>query len=275
MGKIVFLNIDGTIRDFDGIIPDSAIKAIHMARENGHKVCISTGRTYTRIDKEILDIGFDGIISSSGGYVEYEGECISHRYFTQLAYIELMNDLLLHQCVVEIETGRESYVLSQDMEAYLAIRERMYENPEVAKKGVKPPVPIESVLDVPEVEKMVVFSNRMSGEDILAKWGYSFHIVNLSVPYEEKWAGEITPDYINKSEGIRQILLAGDYTREDSIAIGDNDNDLEMIRYAGIGVAMGNGTAKAREAADYIADSIDEDGLWKAFVHLGLIDEKK
>ena len=38
---------------------------------------------------------------------------------------------------------------------------------------------------------------------------------------------------------------------------------------------MGNGTAKAREAADYIADSIDEDGLWKAFVHLGLIDEKK
>ena len=230
MGKIVFLNIDGTIRDFDGIIPDSAIKAIHMARENGHKVCISTGRTYTRIDKEILDIGFDGIISSSGGYVEYEGECISHRYFTQLAYIELMNDLLLHQCVVEIETGRESYVLSQDMEAYLAIRERMYENPEVAKKGVKPPVPIDSVLDVPEVEKMVVFSNRMSGEDILAKWGYSFHIVNLSVPYEEKWAGEITPDYINKSEGIRQILLAGDYTREDSIAIGDNDNDLEMIR---------------------------------------------
>ena len=173
MGKIVFLNIDGTIRDFDGIIPDSAIKAIHMARENGHKVCISTGRTYTRIDKEILDIGFDGIISSSGGYVEYEGECISHRYFTQLAYIELMNDLLLHQCVVEIETGRESYVLSQDMEAYLAIRERMYENLEVAKESVKPPVPIDSVLDVPEVEKLVVFSNQMSGEDILAKWGYS------------------------------------------------------------------------------------------------------
>ena len=243
MGKIVFLNIDGTIRDFDGRIPDSAIKAIHMARENGHKVCISTGRTYMRIDKEILDIGFDGIISSSGGYVEYEGECISHRYFTQLAY--------------------------------MAIRERMYENLEVPEKGVKSPLPIDSVLDVPEVEKMVVFSNRMSGEDILAKWGYSFHIVNLSVPYEEKWAGEITPDYINKSEGIRQILLAGDYAREDSVAIGNNDNDLEMIRYAGIGVAMGNGTAKAREAADYIADSIDEDGLWKAFVHLGLIDEKK
>ena len=145
----------------------------------------------------------------------------------------------------------------------------------MAKESVKPPVPIDSVLDVPEVEKLVVFSNQMSGEDILAKWGYSFHIVNLSVPYEEKWAGEITPDYINKSEGIRQILMAGDYAREDSVAIGDNDNDLEMIRYAGIGVAMGNGTAKAREAADYIADSVDEGGLWKAFVHLGLIDEKK
>ena len=93
MGKIVFLNIDGTIRDFDGIIPDSAIKAIHMARENGHKVCISTGRTYTRIDKEILDIGFDGIISSSGGYVEYEGECISHRYFTADIFSDTKRDL--------------------------------------------------------------------------------------------------------------------------------------------------------------------------------------
>ena len=57
---------------------------------------------------------------------------------------------------------------------------------EVAKESVKPPVPIDSVLDVPEVEKLVVFSNQMSGEDILAKWGYSFHIVNLSVPYVRK-----------------------------------------------------------------------------------------
>lgn len=52
MKKIIFLDIDGTLRDFDGTIPESAVKAIHEAQKNGHKVCLSTGRPYPRIKKE-------------------------------------------------------------------------------------------------------------------------------------------------------------------------------------------------------------------------------
>ena len=59
--------------------------------------------------------------------------------------------------------------------------------------------------------------------------------------------------------------------REDAVAIGDGDNDIEMIRYAGTGVAMGNGSPWVKEIADYVTDSIEKDGLWKAFSHLGLL----
>ena len=78
MGKIVFLDIDGTIRGFDGHVPDSAAAAIRQARAAGHKVLISSGRPLCQIEPGIIDIGFDGIISGSGSYVLYEGKCVRH-----------------------------------------------------------------------------------------------------------------------------------------------------------------------------------------------------
>ena len=62
--------------------------------------------------------------------------------------------------------------------------------------------------------------------------------------------------------GIRQ---------EDTIAFGDGGNDIEMLQWAGIGIAMGNAGEETRAAADYVTDDVEKDGLWKAFEHFGLI----
>ena len=114
MGKVIFLDIDGTIRDFDGTVQESAVEAIRKARRNGHEVFLNTGRLYCRIEKKIRDIGFDGVIASSGGYIEYKGERIAHKYFTQLAYIELMKDLLEQRCVVEMGNNKGGYVFQEN-----------------------------------------------------------------------------------------------------------------------------------------------------------------
>ena len=274
MGKIIFLDVDGTIKDFDGTIPKSTVEAIHEARLEGNEVCICTGRTYRQIDQDVLDIGFDGIIANSGGYVEYKGECINHRFFTQLAYIELMGDLLKHHCVVKIETKKGVYILRQNLEAYKAIRDRVLKSEHYAPKIKADPIPVESVLDVPEVEKLVVFSNEISGKEIRQKWGYAFRIVEMRGIDTERWSGEITPIDINEAKGIRQVLLAGDFDRSDAIAIGDGDNDLEMIRYARIGVAMEHSSEAVRNAADYITSDVQENGVRKIFLRLGLIKNK-
>lgn len=118
MGKIIFLDIDGTIRDFDGFIPKSSIEAIKKAREKGHKICISTGRPYCQVEKRILDIGFDGVISGSGSYVVYEGNCVRHKYFTLLSYIELCNYLLENKSIFELQSCRSSYILRQCEEEF-------------------------------------------------------------------------------------------------------------------------------------------------------------
>lgn len=274
MGKVIFLDIDGTIRDFDGTVLPSAVEAIRRARKNGHEVILNTGRLYCRIEKKIRDIGFDGIIASSGGYIEYQGERIAHKYFTQLAYIELMKDLLEQHCVVEMGNNKGSYVLQENWEDYCRVYTELCVRFSADESEALMPRPVESLLEVPDVEQLIVFSQKDARREILSKWGYSFHIMNLWLPsasHSDIWAGEITPNYITKAEAVRQILKVKECGRETAVAIGDGDNDIEMIRCAGTGVAMGNGTPWVKEIADHVTAPIEEDGLWKAFSYLGLV----
>lgn len=78
MKYAIFVDVDGTLLDNTQQIPESAVYAIQNARKNGHYVFLNTGRCKAELFESILDVGFDGIICSSGGYIEYEGQCIRH-----------------------------------------------------------------------------------------------------------------------------------------------------------------------------------------------------
>lgn len=82
--------------------------------------------------------------------------------------------------------------------------------------------------------------------------------------------GEITHKEYNKATAIQFVK---DYYNEEyeTVAIGDSENDLTMLNYADISVAMGNGVDCVKEKADYVTDKIDNDGLYKAFKYLKLI----
>ena len=77
--KIIFLDVDGTIIDYDNHIPESAVTVIRQAREKGHLVYVCTGRSKAEMPPEIWDIGFDGMIGGNGSYVEHEEEVILHQ----------------------------------------------------------------------------------------------------------------------------------------------------------------------------------------------------
>lgn len=77
--KIVFLDVDGTITDYENNVPQSAKDAIKAARANGHRVYMCTGRSKAENPPEIWEIGFDGMIGGNGCYVESEGEVVMHQ----------------------------------------------------------------------------------------------------------------------------------------------------------------------------------------------------
>lgn len=79
MRKIVFLDVDGTIVDYENQIPDSAVAAIRQARAKGHLVYVCTGRSKAEMPEVIWSIGFDGMIGGNGSYVEHEENVLMHQ----------------------------------------------------------------------------------------------------------------------------------------------------------------------------------------------------
>ena len=77
--KIVFLDVDGTITDYENRIPASAKRAIRAAREKGNRVYMCTGRSKAENPPELTEIGFDGMIGGNGAYVEDAGEVVMHQ----------------------------------------------------------------------------------------------------------------------------------------------------------------------------------------------------
>ena len=83
---------------------------------------------------------------------------------------------------------------------------------------------------------------------------------------------DITPKGGGKATGIKQYLEQNNLKQEEVMAFGDGENDIDMLKYAGIGVAMGNASAHVKACADYVTDTVDNGGILKALQHFNLID---
>ena len=84
---------------------------------------------------------------------------------------------------------------------------------------------------------------------------------------------EIVPKGYSKATAIRYITDYLKIPMEDTVAIGDSNNDLPMLKYAHTSIAMGNSSKQVLETADYITTDVDKDGIWNALRWLGVLDK--
>lgn len=273
MGKIVFLDIDGTLVNFDQQMPKSAFKALKEARENGHKLALCTGRTYGHIYPWLLEFGFDAIVASAGAYVRIGEEVLYHHVidFEKLqGLVKLLRkhkiDYLLQglygrmvpkECIQGIEDHFAS--INPDYKEHLA--------------GIEQ---IECISKEHIIESMMYFNSNV-GIDQLQKEideeldGY-FWVTGASYETDREHNGEITCRGIHKADGMKRVTEYFSLDPTEVIAFGDGPNDFEMLQYAQIGVAMGNAVESLKSKADYITDDIQQDGIYNAFLQLGLIE---
>lgn len=260
MKNAVFFDIDGTLWDRHMKIPRSTVSAIRKLRENGNFAFICSGRSRAAIcTPELLDIGFDGIVASLGTHIEYQGDMIFEKYMSQ-EEIEKILAILHTYGMRAILEGREYlYVNSREFAGDIYID---YLRQLVGKRFL-------------EMQKGTLFSNvnklsaDLTGGDIegvkktlLPEYELIFH--------EEKVV-EIAPNGYSKAVGIKKVCEYLGVLRENTYAFGDSANDLEMIGYVSHGIAMGNGTEDIKQAADYVTDSVERDGIEKGLKHFGLI----
>lgn len=261
MSKYVFFDIDGTIWDENMDIPESTITAIRKLRANGHKAFLCSGRSRGNIRaKKLFDVGFDGVIAACGNHVEMDGE-------------------VLYEKILEPELVKKIIRLGEE-----------YGMPLVLEGPVKHWLDKTGFEDDPYVDYLMedmgedavflngytddIYINKFSA-DVLADTNYKAIKAELEDEFDFMMHDEVvlecTPKGTSKATGIQWLCKHLSIDIDDTYAIGDSINDLEMLEYVGHSIAMENGSKVAKDAAEYITTSLHENGVWNALKHYELI----
>lgn len=269
--KAVFLDIDGTMVNSQGHIPESTKTAIKLAKENGHKMVICSGRSRFQIYDKLLALGFSGIVGSAGAFVIADDKEIFHACIDEAhrkSVYEYLENNGFYYCF-QADEGIELNQRSADgiLEIYKGIGmsearlNRLVGNMHLTEEPWKNP----------KSEKLLYYNSPFPVEKVHADLAPYFDAVVISLPGLDATAGEIGIGGIDKATGMENYLKHVGIPREDSIAIGDAENDLPMLKYAGLSVSMGNAKDCVKVLADMVTDHIDKDGIYNAFVKLRLI----
>lgn len=255
--KAVFFDVDGTLLSHNlNDVPESTRSALRQLRSRGIKTIVATGRHMIEYSKlPVSNIPFDGYLTLNGNLLLDEN---------QKAYAGMAIDPGEMKVLARIfESKRIPFVLIGENDRYINYVNETVVKTQAQTKGTIPEVgsydggDIYQILAfVPEHEKNLL--DNFLDECSITSWNET--------------GIDIIPKGGGKSSGIQRYLEMHGIRREETMAFGDGENNMEMLRFVGIGVAMGNASDVVKAAADYVTDSVDDDGIEKALRHFGLID---
>ena len=256
MIKLVVTDIDGTIANKDAIISLNVRNTIKKLQDKGIKVVLATGRMFRATYPVLEDLHLDTPI------ISYQGGLIKEFYGQQKVLYAKYTDKTLACEIID-------YFRSKDIHINVYVNDVLYveKDDEYIKKYVDNRNIVYSVVndlknvDMNGLHKVLGIDNDSdkilkATEELKEKYKKELYIIR-STPYY----CEVSNPEASKAAALNFLRDYWGFEKEEVLAIGDQDNDIDMIEAAGIGVAMGNGTLKLKETADFITKSIDDDGF--------------
>lgn len=277
--KIIFLDVDGTLIDYEAKLPQSAAKAVDQARANGHKVYICTGCSKAEIGQRNL-CELDGMIGGNGAYVEDNGKVVMHQALSQEDVKHIVNWCQQRHLGFYLEANSgmycNDYFLEQGPETMMKYVQGKGAKVEKAKETSKEIMSGFIHLSNDELYRddvnKISFILRTYQDHLDSKIEFPHLIANTwGGKGELALYGDLGPTGITKRHAIEVLLDYLGADAKDTISFGDAKIDLSMFECCAYNVAMGNGGEEIKEAADYITTDVNEDGLYNAFKYLKLI----
>lgn len=258
MIKAIFFDIDGTLVSFKTHRMSETLKeTLGKLQAGGVKLFIASGRARL-VMNNLDDYPFDGYIAMNGAETTLNGEIIDSHPLPRETALQIADI-----------AGRENVSCWVFSDTVAGINHGSPEALEVANQINLHP---SCFLDLTEVARThtvyeyTIFFDEERERRLL-------HPVLKNVAYT-RWHPyflDIIPEGLSKSSGASKILERIGATREECMAFGDGGNDIPILEYAGTGVAMGNATPDVKAVADYVTDTVDEDGVVTALRHFGVI----
>lgn len=252
--KLMAVDVDGTLLTSDGRLTPGVLDAVRAAQRCGVRVCLATGRMWSSAARYVEMVGADSpVILHNGGMVyDFEHKKVLRRvtlgYDVARAVLEALHDFPQvepHVCVDD----RVHIAHSNALSAAYARREGVILHEVGDLLAFLPPDPM----------KILIVGDPDDLSEVHAVLSRLPHPMNLvfSLPHYL----EVLPAGSSKGAALRYVAELFGVPPEAILAAGDYLNDLEMIEFAGLGVAMANAPEALRRRADYVAPSNDAEGL--------------
>ena len=255
--KYIFFDLDGTLIDHsENWVSDKTLEALKLLKANGHDLFIATGRPpslFYGIDKEL---GIDSFIAANGSIAVYKNEVIRDMPIDK----DCVNQIVDFAYKNKIDIGFESF------DDYV-VNSRFGENVDKFSDTYH--------LHYPEIRHNYHLENNIY-QMVLFYTGNDYKKFEKLFPglrfnYSNAYGLDINQKGGLKELGVNAIKEHLNIDIKDIICVGDGFNDVSMIQYSGLGIAMGNAKDGVKIHADMIADDISNDGLYKVLKELKLI----
>ncbi|MDR1470701.1 MAG: Cof-type HAD-IIB family hydrolase [Spirochaetaceae bacterium] len=247
MIQVIFLDIDGTLIDgADGPFPED-IAAIEAARDAGRAVFLSTGRSIASLPPALRDAPWvDGVIAGCGATVCFQGKMIYRK--------SVPPDLLPAICGLYLRNGKWC-VFEGETNVFAMGRCPLFDYGEQ-------PVLIGGADDFPrkyphEIITKITMEGFLAPQE-RAVFEPAMRVCEFAVYSEAIVAGE------SKRKGMDRALAALGLTREEAAAIGDSENDIDIVGAAGLGIAMENACDSLKAVAKAVTGKVGEGGVAQA-----------
>lgn len=253
--KIVFFDIDHTLLNKDKELPQDTVEAIQELKDSGVHVAIATGRPPYMFEHIAEELGIDTFVCINGSLVIHNGEIIRKQTFSKQDLQKL-----------ELSAMKHGHALSYF--AYEGSFTNQMNHPYVLEcfKDLKHSAPEFRPTSWEEFDIYQALIYCTEEEENLYKTLDAFHFVRW-----HQLSMDGLPLGSSKAKGIEALLEHLGFDPSEAVAFGDGLNDLEMLSYVGMGVAMGNAHEKLKSLANFVTRSVDDGGIAYGLKHLKLI----
>lgn len=255
--KYIFIDFDGTIMNsHTGEIPQSTYDTINELQAQGHRVVITTGRNIYLLEDYPQRLNISWVSGSNGRFLSKD--------LINLDYEDPIPKQTVMNLIKDLKTHQIDYVLSTH-NAYVT-HQKFGPSIDLFSEHFKMQYPqiVKTFEDYDHIFQINVFSDKPIPKEILNNTPLSF----LRASHH---GFDVTMGNALKEKTLEYVHLKYHVKQEDIIAIGDGLNDIGMIQYAGFGIAMGNASEEVKAVANYVTESIDNEGFYQAFKFMGLV----